>query len=159
MMKKILMLALAALLVLGTAVSAALGEEEAEARECYVYTENHQPLSVRTEPQGQIVGRLEYGEKVKVLSVTGDRWAEIIFHYNHPQNGEGDWTAYVNWRYLSDIAPEEIDALLESEKEAYTGDPMTDINAEFAAAEAVEPYRVTARPARITSWALAKVSR
>ena len=152
MMKKILMLALAALLVLGTTVSAALGEEEAEARECYVYTENHQPLSVRTEPQGQIVGRLEYGEKVKVLSVVGDRWAEIIFHYNHPQNGEGDWTAYVNWRYLSDIAPEEIDALLESEKEAYTGDPMTDINAEFATAAEVTPYRVTARPARVTSW-------
>ena len=152
MMKRILMLALAALLVLGTAVPAALGEEKAEARECYVYTENRQPLNVRSEPQGQIVGRLEYGEKVTVLSVIGDRWAEITYHYNHPENGEGDWTAYVNWRYLIDIAPEELTALMEREKETYTGDPMTDINAEFATAEAVKPYRITARPARVTSW-------
>jgi len=41
---------------------------------------------------------------------------------------------------------------LAEEEDSYTGDPIADINAEFASAVDVEDYRVTARPARVTSW-------
>ena len=41
---------------------------------------------------------------------------------------------------------------LEEEESSYTGDPLTDINAEFLSAKDVEPYKITARPARVTSW-------
>lgn len=142
MKKKIMILWMAAALLLSLTVPAALAEEAAPAREYHVYTENGRPLNVRSMPAGEIIGQLENGTKVELIGEAGKTWAEIAY-------GDGK-TAYVNRRYLSDATAEELDQL--AAEETFSGDPMTDINAEFAAAEAVEPYRVTARPARITSW-------
>ena len=118
----------------------------------YAYTENGKPLTVRLEPNGAIIGTLAYGQPVEVSSVSSKGWALITFHYEHPENGMGDWDAFVNRRYLIDITPEELEQAIQQEKDTFTGDPMTDIDMEFAAAEYVEPYRITARPARVTGW-------
>ena len=152
MKKRIISLILAALMLTAAFAAAALAEETAD-NELYVYTENKKPLNVRSAPNGEVIGSLPYGTKVRVQSFINDNWAVISYHYADPTNGEGDWPAYVNRRYLIPVVPEELEKVLEAEKEKYTGDPLTDINNEFAAAKTVEPYKVTVRPARVTSWA------
>ena len=122
---KIISLLLAVLMLTG-AFAAAGAETAGEGRTWYVYTENGKPLNVRILPEGEIVGKIACGEQVQVVSVQNDTWAEITFHYEHPENGEGDWPAYVNRRYL------------------------TDINKEFASAQSVTPYEISIRPARVT---------
>ena len=150
MTRRIMTLILSAVLLAGILAPAALAEEAGTVREYYVYTENHKPLMVRSEPKGEVIGALEYGARVQVLSMVRDAWAEISFPHTGAEEGSG--SAYVNRRYLIDIPPEELTRAMESEAEAYTGDPLTDINAEFASATEVEPYRITIRPARVTSW-------
>lgn len=151
MTKRMLTLALAALMLLAVLLPAA-AEELPEVQEYYVYTENGRDLNVRETPNGQVVGALKAGTKVSVISFISDSWAMITFRYDKPGSGDGEWPAYVNRRYLIDIPPETLKEIIEKEKEAYTGDPLTDINAEFAAAVDVADYKITARPARVTSW-------
>lgn len=146
---KIISLLLAVLMLTG-AFAAAGAETAGEGRTWYVYTENGKPLNVRILPEGEIVGKIACGEQVQVVSVQNDTWAEITFHYSHPENGEGDWPAYVNRRYLTDIEPGELKKLQEAEAVFFTGDPMTDINKEFASAQSVTPYEISIRPARVT---------
>jgi len=74
MTKRILTLLTAAVLMMAVLVPAALAEEVAEENEYYVYTENGRPLNVRSEPNGEIVGSLPYGTKVRVTSVINDVW-------------------------------------------------------------------------------------
>ena len=131
--------------------SSLISGEAENASTYYVYTENRGPLNVRLEPNGSIIGSLAYGEPVQVNSLENKNWALITFHYEHPENGMGDWDAFVNRRYLIPVKPEVLVEALESEENTSTGDPMTDINREFAAARDVEPYRITVRPARATS--------
>lgn len=150
-MKRIWTLLLAAVLMLGLMMPA-MAEENAGLKEYYVYTENGKPLNVRMAPNGEIVGTLECGTKLPAKMRVTNNWAEITFHYNHPEKGEGDWTAYVSRRFLTEINPEEIAGLIEAEEEAFIGDPLLDIDAEFAGAVAVKPYRIAVRPARVTSW-------
>lgn len=152
MNKRILSLMLAAVLVLAVFVPAGIAEEVKEGNDYYVYTENGKGLNVRSEPGGDIVGQLRYGDKVTVDSFINESWAMITYHYDKEGSGMGDWPAYVNRRFLIEIQPDELKKLLEEEESSYTGDPLTDINAEFLSAKDVEPYKITARPARVTSW-------
>ena len=152
MIKRMLSLTLAALMLLAVMISAAAGEELPEAKEYYVYTENGKDLNVRDEPGGNIVGTLPYGTKVTVSGVINEEWAMITFTYNKEGLGSGEWPAYVSRRFLIDVPPEALKEIIAKEKEAYTGDPMTDINAEFLSARDVENYKISIRPARVTSW-------
>ncbi len=145
MLKQILSMALAAVLALAMLTGAAFAEEvtEEESRTYYVYTENGKGLNVRSAPNGDIIGELNYGEEVKVYGIINDTWAMIHFMNDKP--------GYVNVRFLIDIKPEELQKLIEEELDNVTGDPMTDIEAEFASAVDVKDYKITARPARVTS--------
>jgi len=145
MLKRILSMALAAVLALAMLTGAAFAEEvtEEESSTYYVYTENGKGLNVRSAPNGDIIGELNYGEEVKVYGLINDTWAMIHFMNDEP--------GYVNVRFLIDIKPEELQKLIEEELDNVTGDPMTDIEAEFASAVDVEDYKITARPARVTS--------
>lgn len=145
MLKRILSMALAAVLALAMLTGAAFAEEatKEESRTYYVYTENGKGLNVRSAPNGDIIGELNYGEEVKVYGIINDTWAMIHFMNDEP--------GYVNVRFLIDIKPEELQKLMEEELDNVTGDPMTDIEAEFASAVDVKDYKITVRPARVTS--------
>ena len=145
MLKRILSLMAAAVLMLAAFAPTALADNEA-GNEYYVYTENGQPLNIRNAPNGEIIGKLEYGSKVTVVASINEYWAMIAY--------EGDATgyAYVSKRFLINVEPEVLKKAIEEEENTYSGDPMTDINAEFASAKDVEDYRITVRPARVTSW-------
>ena len=151
MFKRFFFLILAVLL-LACFVSAAIADSETGRNEYYVYTENGKDLNVRSDPKGEIVGTLKYGTKVTVISMINANWAMIHFTYEKPDLGAGEWQAYVNRRYLISVAPEELQKAMEKEKTEYTGDPLEDINTEFANAADVDNYRITVRPARVTSW-------
>ena len=154
MTKRIISLLLAALLTLGVFGAVSLAEEkEGETSVYYVYTENGKPLNVRLAPNGEIVGTLASGDEVHVTSFIDGNWAEISFHYDHPEKGEGDWTACVNRRFLITITPDELARLIEAGENEHSGDLMTDISVEFANARKVESYRIMIRPPRVTSWA------
>ena len=151
-MKKFLILLLTAALLLSVLAPAALAGEASGETEYYVYTENGKPLNVRSGPNGKIVGTLNSGEKLENIVSVDKNWVEITFHYTDPEKGEGDWSAFVNRRYLLNFDPAGLQELVAAEEEGITGDPLMDINAEFAEAMAVEPYRIMIRPARVSSW-------
>ena len=153
MTKRILSLMLAAVLMLAVLLPAATAEETGGAEEYYIYTNNTgKTLNVRSEPNGDVVGSLEEGTKVQLISFVSDTWAMITFTYDRPGSGVGEWPAYVSRRYLINVDPAELKKLVEQEKESYTGDPLTDMTAEFKSATAVQSYRVAIRPARASSW-------
>lgn len=141
MLKKILLLALAMMLVLA-AFTSAFAEEVTEEKQYYVFTDNGNDLNVRDRPNGDIIGKLQYGQAVDVISFVNDYWAMISF---------GDGQGYVASRYIVPVDPEIIRKAIEEELDSYTGDPMMDIDAEFASAVDVDDYKITARPARVTS--------
>ena len=143
MLKRILTLTLAAILALAVFATAAFAEAIEEEISYYVYTENGKDLNVRSAPNGDIIGTLKYGEEVKVKAFINDSWALIDY--------QNDTPGYVNSRFLITVHPDVIKEALEEEKETNTGDPMLDIDAEFASAVDVEDYEVSARPARVTS--------
>ncbi len=141
MLKKILLLALAMMLVLA-AFTSAFAEEVTEEKQYYVYTDNGNDLNVRDTPNGDIIGKVQYGQAVDVISFVNDYWVMISF---------GDGQGYVASRYIVPVDPEIIRKAIEEELDSYTGDPMMDIDAEFASAVDVDDYKITARPARVTS--------
>ena len=98
MLKRILSMALAAVLALAMLTGAAFAEEvtKEEGRTYYVYTENGKGLNVRSAPNGDIIGELNYGEEVKVYGIINDTWAMIHFMNDEP--------GYVNVRFLIDIS-------------------------------------------------------
>ena len=141
MLKKILALTLDVLIAL--ACTAVFAEEVEEDTTYWVFTDNGKELNVRNAPGGDIIGKLKYGEKVTVVSFINGEWAAI--NYKDSELG------YVSTRFLIKADPEEVKRLIEEEQSEITGDPMTDINAEFASAVDVDDYKITARPARVTS--------
>lgn len=143
MQKRILSMILAAALAFTVFASAAFAEETADESTYYVYTENGKDLNVRNAPNGEIIGTLSYGEEVNVKAFINDFWALI--------NYQNDTPGYVGTRFLIPISPDELRKAIEEEKEHITGDPLMDIDAEFASAVDVENYKITARPARVTS--------
>ena len=143
MLKRILSLTLAAVLALAVFATAAFAEAIDEGVTYFVYTENGKDLNVRNAPNGELIGTLHYGEEVKVTAIINDYWALIEF--------QDDVPGYVNTRFLVPVHPDEIKKAIEEEQEHITGDPMTDIDAEFASAVDVENYKITCRPARVTT--------
>ena len=143
MLKRILTLTLAAVLAIAAFAAAAYAEEVAEENIYYVFTENGKNLNVRNSPNGDIIGDLPYGTEVRVRAFINDYWALIDFQEDTP--------GYVSTRFLIPIEPDVLLKAIEEEQATITGDPMTDIDAEFASAVKVEEYVVTARPARVTS--------
>ena len=141
MLKKILALTLA--VVIALACTAVFAEEVEEDTTYWVFTDNGKELNVRNAPGGDIIGKLKYGEKVTVVSFINGEWAAI--NYKDSELG------YVSTRFLIKADPEEVKRLIEEEQETITGDPITDIDAEFASAVDVDDYKITARPARVTS--------
>lgn len=141
MLKKILALTLA--VVIALACTAVFAEEVEEDTTYWVFTDNGKELNVRNAPGGDIIGKLKYGEKVTVVSFINGEWAAI--NYKDSELG------YVSTRFLIKADPEEVKRLIEEEQSEITGDPMTDINTEFASAVDVDDYKITARPARVTS--------
>ena len=153
MMKRILSLMLTAVLITALCMSVASAEEAVSEKEYYVYTNNTgKAINVREEPNGAIVGTLEQGDKVKVVSFVNAAWAIISYSYDKEGSGEGEWPACVSRRYLIDIDPAELARVIEEEKEQYTGDVLEDMAAEFTSAIFVPHYRIIVRPARVTSW-------
>ena len=143
MLKRILTLTLAAVLALTAFATAAIAEEIEEENTYYVYTENGKALNVRNAPNGDIIGKLQYGEEVKVKAFINDYWALIDY--------QNDTPGYVSTRFLIPIQPDVLKKAIEDEQESITGDVMTDIDNEFASAVEVEKYKITCRPARVTS--------
>lgn len=141
MLKRIITLALAAILALSVFATAALAEN-AEETTYYVYTDNGKDLNVRSEPNGDIIGELPWGEKVEVISFVNENWAMIKYK---------DEDAYVARRYLIEIDPNKLVRLFEEEEAAFTGDPLADLDAEFASAVKVDEFKVSLRPARVTA--------
>lgn len=147
MSKRIFSLILAAVLMLAGLIPAAAAGEAGGETAFYVFTDNTgRPLNVRNEPNGEVIGELEQGTQVQVVSFINNAWALILF------DGAAEGTAYVSRRYLIDVDPAVLATLIAEEREAYTGDPLTDITAEIESAVAVTPYKITVRPARVTSW-------
>lgn len=144
MTKRILTMLLAVLFA-AVCLPFAAAEED---NEFYIYTENGNPLNLRDEPNGEIIGRLECGAKVKVETVINENWAMITAESGDTDAGET--TGYVNRRFLVKELPKEAEDAADAD---YTGDELAEINAEFSAAKAVTPYRISVRPARVTSWA------
>ena len=143
MLKRILILTLAAMLTLAVLVPNVIAEEaNNEETTYYVYTENGHELNVRNAPNGEIIGKLKNGEEVQVKAFISESWALIDYK---------DQPGYVNTRFLITVTPDELKKVIEEEIDSRTGDPMTDIDAEFASAVDVDNYRTTARPARVTS--------
>ena len=140
MLKKILALTLA--VVIALACTAVFAEEVEEDTTYWVFTDNGKELNVRNAPGGDIIGELKPGEQVAVVSFINDEWAMITYR---------DEPGYVSTRFLIKVDPEELKKVIEEEQSEITGDPMTDIDAEFASAVDVDDYKITARPARVTS--------
>ena len=145
MFKRFFSLMLAAALMLAVFLPAAAEEAGGEPT-FYIYTDNTGlPLNVHAEPYGETIGKLEQGAKVDVVSFISADW--VLIRYDGAETG----TAYVSRRHVIDMDPAEIARLAEEEQAAFTHDPLTDITAEIESAVSVTPYRITVRPARVTS--------
>jgi len=142
MLKRISSLILAVILALTAFASFACAENAEEETTYYVYTENGRDLNVRDEPNGEIIGMLPYGEAVQIISLVNENWAIISFR---------DGSGYVNRRFLIPIQPDDLTKAMLEELDGYTGDPLADIDIEFANATDVEDYKISVRPARVTS--------
>lgn len=107
----------------------------------YVVTADKGPLNVRSSPiapANNIIGSLQYGASVTVISFTQDRnWAIIIF---------GQQNAYVMTRYLSLNSPVKVVEPVEKVVET-----VEDLNRIFRSMRPAD-YDVVARPSRASGW-------
>ena len=164
-MKKLVSLVLALLLAATGLMTTALAVDDTPSADegyYYVYTENGGTLNVRDTPGGTVVGRLKYGQRIYCYYKDGGTgWALIDFTYDKPGYGEGTYACYISSRFLVKTKPP-----ARSKKSASTAtttattttaatvsaDPLADMNAEFASAKRVTPYKVTIRPSRASGW-------
>ena len=157
MKKRMLSLILAVMLLAATFVPFAVAEDDslpASAGYYYVYTENGKGLNVRNNPGGTVVGTLKYGTRIYCY-YNEDGWALIDFKYDMPGYGLGTYACFVSSRYLVKNKPAAKPAKKESttkQETAKTTDPLAELNAEFASAKRVEPYKITVRPTRASGW-------
>ena len=163
MKKRILSLVLLLVLAVCCIPTAMAGDEEdgtsASAGYYYVYTENGKGLNVRNAPNGQVVGNLKYGSRIYCYYRDGGNgWALIDYKYNMPGVGEGTYACFISSRFLVKNKPaprnssSSASAPATEAPAAASGDPMEEINAEFASAKRVTPYAVTVRPTRASGW-------
>ncbi len=118
----------------------------------YVYTENGLGLNVRDEPsfRGNKVGEIRYGTRIHVKSFTDENWALILFRYDKPGYGTGEYPAWVYRRFLTKNAPSAKPTT--APQPETTGDAWEDLNKEFASAKNVEDYIAIVRPARVSGF-------
>lgn len=158
-MKKLVSVILALLLAATGLMTIALAEEDSspDAGYYYVYTENGKTLNVRDTPGGTVVGRLKYGERIYCYYKDGGTgWALIDFTYDKPGYGTGTYACFVSSRFLvknKPVArPKKSSAADAATTTVVSADPIAVINAEFASAKRVTPYKVTIRPSRTSGW-------
>ena len=124
-----------------TANTANTAADTANAVTYYVNTANQGALNVRSSPFApaeNVIGALQYGAAVSVVSFTEDQnWAMIYY---------GSRTAYVMTRYLSRTRPGSG-----SVTPARKVETMEDINRVFRSMRKVS-YNVVTRPARASGW-------
>ena len=156
MSKRFLSIILAALMVLAACMPAAMAEDESSDGEgyYYVYTENGKSLNVRSTPGGTVVGSLKYGARIHVDAFVDSNWALILYRYNQPGYGTGEYAAFVNRRFLTKNKPAARPSASRktASESAPAADPLAEINKEFKSAKRVTPYKVTVRPTRVSGW-------
>ena len=123
----------------------------------YVYTENGKTLNVRDTPGGNVVGHLKYGSRIYCYYKDGGTgWALIDYEYDKPGYGKGTYACFVSSRFLVKNKPAAKTAGSTESKttasEASSQGTIAELNAEFATAKDVTPYKVTVRPTRVTGW-------
>ena len=155
-MKKLIAVLSLMVLLLTALVPAALakeykmpGGEYDKPKTMYVVTENLKPLNVRSEPRvkdGNQIGQLEYGAKVKVLGevvIDGD-W--LVIEYKKAKDG----VAYVMRRFLSAKKPDT------SKKDAEDKQRLADLeelNRQIATYKPLDKQlKLIARPSRASGW-------
>jgi uncharacterized protein YgiM (DUF1202 family) len=116
--------------------------------EYYVYTRNGKNLNVREAPYGKIVGTFKCGEKVQVEAFADGTWAMVQFKYDEAGSGKGEYTCFVNRRFLTKKAPGNTTVKQKEEPD----DAITEINQEFRSTKKVDPYTVYVRPTRVSGW-------
>lgn len=162
-MKRFLSTLLVLMLLAVLYIPAAAAEDETPPKEAgsyYVYTENGKGLNVRDEPsfRGKVVGSLKCGSKIHVDAFTDENWALILYKYDKPGYGTGEYAAWVNRRYLTKKKPAAKSSKNSVSAEtagtdADASDALSEMNSEFRGAKEVEkPYAVTLRPTRVTGW-------
>ena len=162
-MKKLVSVILALLLAATGLMTIAAAEDDSSLGEgyYYVYTENGKTLNVRDTPGGTVVGRLKYGQKIFCYYKDGGTgWALIDYTYDKPGYGMGTYACFVSSRFLVKNKPAArpkkstttTDTTAVTAATTAAADPMADINAEFASAKRVTPYKVTVRPSRVSGW-------
>ncbi len=152
-MKKILSLLLTLVLLSAVLIPLAAAEDEDDPPEAgyyYVYTENGKELNVRDEPsfKGSVVGWLKYGTRIHVNAFTDENWALILYKYEKPGYGVGEYAAWVNRRFLRTTKP----APKSSGSTSGSADMLTEINQQFKSAKQVDEYTISVRPTRVTGW-------
>ena len=154
MTKRIVTL-LAALLLALSCIPAALAVDDTPAAGAgyyYVYTENGKGLNVRFMPGGEKVGSLPYGSRIYVEAFTDDNWAMIIYRYNMPGVGVGDYACYVSRRFLVKNKPAPRTNPSTTSAPSTTTSAWSEITAEFNSSRPVTPYVITVRPTRVSGW-------
>ena len=155
MMKKYMSLVLALLLILTGLMAAARAEDNTPSASegyYYVYTENGKGLNVRDTPGGKVVGSLKYGSRIYCYYKDGGTgWALIDYTYDKEGYGKGTYACFVSSRFLVKNKPAARKSTKTSTTTSTT-DAMAELNAEFASAKKVTPYKVTVRPTRASGW-------
>ena len=151
MLKRMLILAVALILLAGLALPAVSRAEII----MYVYTENGKSLNVRQQPTvgNNVIGTLPYGESVYVESTLGNGWSQILW---------GSYgSAYVQSRFLVSVKPGSRPSTRPSSggssssssgKAATAATTVEELNRIFRSYRKVNPYTVTARPVRASGW-------
>ena len=152
MSKKLLSLALAAILLAALIPAAALADSE---RTMYVYTENGKSLNVRSAPVvgDNIVAQAKYGEPMTVVATSANGWSTVWWQ---DMNGEFH-NYYVQSRFLVNYKPSAVPKSNSTAAPAAApatdaAKVLSDMNREFTTAKKVSPYTVTARPSRASGW-------
>ena len=148
MTKRFLSMILAILLMTAVLVPAALADNTGEG-DYYVYTANGKTLNVRDYPGGEVIGHLKYGAKIHVDCFVDENWAMILYQYNKPGYGTGEYACYISRRFLTKTKPA---AKPQKASPEVNAESMGDLNAEFRTAKRVEPYTAYIRPTRVSGW-------
>ena len=163
MMKKMICLALAAMMLLAAIPAAQAEEPEGQAmtieemagfnpadwpKTMYVYTDNGGTLNVRKEPiiKDNVIGHLDYGAKVTVEGpvLVNPDWCCIRF-----SKGD-DGVAYVMTRFLVNEKPGKSQKQLDEEEKIKN---LEELNRQLASARPVEqPFLVAVRATRTSGW-------
>ena len=170
MSKRIIALALAALLLLAEIPAALakttkkptkkptkapktleeiMGIDKEYPKTMYVYTDNGGTLNVRSEPFGNrnnVIGQLEYGDKVTVISpvIVNTDWS--VIKYKKGKDGVG----YVMTRYLVNKRPKDVE---KRAKERQEKKDKEELNRQLKSYKQVKnAIYIAVRAPRVSSW-------